>query len=325
MVETITPSEPHILEAERVKSPMKRARFRVEFLHSYTSQIQILAPLPSEPDRPKCVVILTATPTEYKAVRKHLDKESLEQIGHDTRAHEKMQFHDNQKSWDIILIETGQGGNNAQNETLFALQEYKPEIMLFLGTAGSMKPDEVCLGDVVVPDKIYSYEFGSWTTVTDPETGKKELKFNARPQLYHPDKKLTSRAELLLLDYTWGERIKETENEKCCFVRERANVFCGPLATGSAILETMDAPPSKIVKANYEDSLAVEMEGFGFFHAISHPMQEDTNVHATEIRGISDIVQDENKPATDGAGWPEIAMAHASAFAFALIVFFSET
>jgi nucleoside phosphorylase len=267
------------------------------------------------------VVILTATLTEYKAVREHLDLDSLERIYHDERAHEKMQFHDKQKSWDIILILTGQGSLNAQSETLFALNKYKPEIMLFLGTAGGIKPQDVDLGDVVVANKIYCYEHGTWTEVTDTKTGKKELTFSARPELYYPDKKLTNRAELLLLDHTWKKRIKETKNETGRLARERAKVLCGPLATGSAILETMDAPPSKIVKANYEDSLAVEMEGFGFFHAV----EEDRNVHATEIRGISDIVQDENKQTTDGAEWPETAMAHASAFAFGLIVIFSET
>jgi nucleoside phosphorylase len=324
MVETITPHEQKTVEPEGVtqRPLVKRKRVTGEFRYSFDSQTPISAPPQIEPFRPKCVVILTATDTEYKAVREHLDELSLEWIWpDDTRVHEKMQFHDDGKSWDVIIIKTGQGGYHATVETLLALQRYKPKTVLFLGTAGGIKTSDLNLGDVVVANKIYSYEFGRTDKVDDPGTGSEEPKFYARPELYYPDPALTNLAERLRSKPKWRRRIKEMRNKEEAIDREvrEAEVYPGPLATGGQILASTKASAYKIIKEHYNDTLAVEMEGFGFIIAV----QEDKNVHAAVIRGISDLVEHEDKETTDQEGWPGIAMANASAFAFELIANFS--
>ena len=61
---------------------------------------------------------------------------------------------------------------------------------------------------------------------------------------------------------------------------------------------------------SYEDTLAVETEGYGFFQTA----HANPQVEACIIRGISDLI--DNKYEADLANSQVIAARHASAFAF---------
>ncbi|GAA6618872.1 hypothetical protein NUACC26_046840 [Scytonema sp. NUACC26] len=65
-----------------------------------------------------CVVILTAIPIEYMAVRSHLT--DLQEIVHDQGTiYEQGKFNDNGKSWDIGIVEIGAGNTGAVMEVKF--------------------------------------------------------------------------------------------------------------------------------------------------------------------------------------------------------------
>ncbi len=69
----------------------------------------------------------------------------------------------------------------------------------------------------------------------------------------------------------------------------------------------------QLLKTSYNDALAVETEGYGFFQTV----HANPQVEAFTVRGISDLI--DNKSETDAAHLQEIAACHASAFVFEIL------
>jgi len=105
------------------------------------------------------VIILTAIKEEYMAVRDHLN-EIVDADKNDT-AYEAGLFQFNGKEIaKVVIRECGAKNTNAAQETERAIQYFKPDMILFVGIAGSRKPKDFKLGDVIFPEKVYSYEGG---------------------------------------------------------------------------------------------------------------------------------------------------------------------
>jgi nucleoside phosphorylase len=229
-------------------------------------------------------VILTTMGQECDAACDHIDQISYadSQIG---RRFIKGTFQANDKIWTIQIADVGQGSENASAEAMAAIDSFRPQIILLLGTAGSVKDKDVTLGDVVVGDKVYKVS---------------ESK-HSRPESKESDLRLISVAKICRKN-NWKKRIKGG-------VQGQSNVVIGPIATIDHVMKSRSDPLYSIVSNRY---LVVEMEGFGFLTAAN--IQERP---AAVIRGVADLI--EGKDEADLAGWQTNAMANASAFAFELI------
>jgi nucleoside phosphorylase len=248
-------------------------------------------------------VILTATKDEYQAVYKHLDPESIEPSAPDgVGIYEKGQFQVNAESRLMVLGQIGPGSENAAVETTAVIYLFKPRFVLFVGTAGGVKLKDVKLGDVVIAELVYNYESG----VYDQSTGELD-EFLTRPRIRNSDRYLIGLARYCENYDTWKQRIKEhTEDND-------PDVHIGSIAAGAKLFKSTLSQAWYTINKTYDDTLAVEQEGYGFLLAASR----DKNVAAIVIRGISDLIVD--KDAAEEWGSKKIAMANASAFAFELI------
>ena len=90
------------------------------------------------------------------------------------------------------------------------------------------------------------------------------------------------------------------------------DVFIGPIAAGSKVVAATESATYQLIRNNYGDTLAVEMEGYGFLEALT-PYKADAAV----IRGISDLVAGKDK--ADSAGWQPRAARNAAAFALEVL------
>ena len=243
-------------------------------------------------DMPRAV-IFTALPVEYKAVRDHLKclEEKLHSQG---TIYERGIFSSNDQEWDVGIAEIGQGNEQTALEVERAIQYFNPNIILFVGVAGGIK--DVKLGDVVVASKVYGYELG-----------KAGDTFQPRPEVGSPDYKLISRAKAEARKDDWLRRLSEL------VPNSNPNVFIKPIAAGGKLLNSTRSAVYKFIKSNYGDTLAIEMEGYGFLKAAYANPQVDALV----IRGISDLIDEKEK--ADKAGFQEIASCNASAFAFEIL------
>ncbi|AKB27678.1 hypothetical protein MSSIT_0959 [Methanosarcina siciliae T4/M] len=239
-------------------------------------------------------VIFTALPVEYNAVREHL--KCLEENVHPQGTiYEQGIFSSSNQSWEVGIAEIGEGNEQAALEVERAIQYFNPSIILFVGVAGGVK-DDVKIGDVVVASKVYGYE-----------SGKAGDTFKPRPAVSSPNYKMINRARAEARKGDWLQRIGEL------MPNPSPNIFVKPIAAGGKVLNSTRSAAYELIKSNYEDTLAVEMEGYGFLKAA----YANQNVDALVIRGISDLIDEKEK--ADKAGSQKIASHHASAFAFEIL------
>jgi nucleoside phosphorylase len=234
-----------------------------------------------------CAVILTALPTEYLAVRKHLT--GVKEEVHKGTVYERGHF----GLWSVGIAEIGPGNASAASQAERAIEYFKPDVILFVGVAGGIK--DVSLGDVVASTKIYGYESGKET----PEG------FQPRPEIGLSAHALEQRARAEARKEDWLRRLIERE--------PKPKVFVAPIAAGEKVLASTKSIVYQFLRKQYGDAVAVEMEGFGFLNAT----RANPSVSAMVVRGISDMI--DGKANADATGSQDRAANNASAFAYQLL------
>ncbi|WKX12722.1 5'-methylthioadenosine/S-adenosylhomocysteine nucleosidase [Streptomyces sp. NL15-2K] len=234
------------------------------------------------PETSPTVVVLTALPVEYQAVRAHI--EDTEELVHDdgTRVERgRLAGTD----WTVAVAELGEGAVNAAALTMRLTAWLRPEALLFVGVAGGLK-DDIEIGDVVVGTKVYAVHGGKQTP-----TG-----FHARPEAWHGSHRLVQAARSALRGL------------------EGVRGHCKPVACGDVVLADDTSAFAEYIRRTYNDACAIEMEGSGATHAAHLSGQLDALV----IRGISDRA-DAGKHAADAAGSQERAAGRAASVAVAVL------
>lgn len=253
------------------------------------------------------IVILTAIQEEYDAVREFL-KEVVE-VDQDDTTYEAGIFSLYDKDIaKVIIRECGAKNTIAAQETERAISHFKPDAIFFVGIAGSRKPNDFSIGDVIFPREIYSYE-----------SGKAEKdRFMARPDLVSSTYALSEIAKKERRKEEWKTIIKNGWDTNV-----KANL--GIIASGEQLIEDYESEVGQILTEHYNDTSAVEMEGFGFAKAALRQGRSSSNMMIGVVRGISDIIKQpgkkKNESSTDRR--PEnakkLASDTAAAFAYWLI------
>lgn len=239
-------------------------------------------------------VILTALRVEYEAVRVHL--KNLREEVHKGTVYERGNFNAGEAEWEIGIAQVGAGNATAAFEAERAIDHFAPDIVLFVGVAGGIK--DVALGDVVAATKVYGYESGKVA----------QSKFLARPDVGESGYLLVQRAMAESRKKDWLQRIRSRAQQMAS-----PRVFVGAIAAGEKVVASTRSTVFTLLHVNYNDALAVEMEGRGFLHAT----HGNGHVQALIVRGISDLL--DGKSQVDALGFQEVAARHASAFAFEIL------
>lgn len=256
------------------------------------------------------VGILTAIKEEYIAVRYHL-KDVKESIIDDTHYETGIFKYDEKAIAKVVIRECGQRNDNAAIQTERIIQHFTPKVLLFVGIAGSRKVNDFQIGDVIFPSKIYSYEGGK----------SEEHMFSSRPESEY------SSYELL--------EIAKTERRKSDWLKllnnpnQNIKADIGVIASGEQIIEHYDSLIGKVLTKYYNDTSAVEMEGFGFAKAATKRGRNTGGISIAIIRGISDVIKNieinpdikvykDNRPKQNKV----MASESAAAFAYWLLIKF---
>jgi nucleoside phosphorylase len=233
------------------------------------------------------LVVLTALPLERRAVRRLL--EGLERVDQAGTVFERGRLPGT--SWTVYLAATGPGNDSAAVITERAINFVRPQAVFFVGIAGSLKPD-VSPGDVVVASEVYAYHGGKESTGG----------FKGRPRSWETTHHLQQVAMHVDSVDDWRGRLPETE-------RDTPQVYFKPIAAGDLVLDAPAGSPSRVLlDQNFNDAVALEMEGAGFANAATK-----AGVPFLLVRGISDMANG-SKQSTDGAGMQEAGAQHAALF-----------
>ncbi|MGM0582542.1 MAG: hypothetical protein ACQETL_17825 [Bacteroidota bacterium] len=253
------------------------------------------------------IVILTAIQEEYMAVKSFL-KEVVEADHDDTTYEVGIYSLYDKDIAKVIIRECGAKNSIAAQETERAINNFLPQCIFFVGIAGSRKPKDFSVGDVIFPEKIYSYEGGK----------SEKNAFSARPDLAGTTYTLYEIAKKERRKDDWKTLIKnDWQNEV------RADL--GVIASGEKLIEHYESDIGKILTEHYNDTSAVEMEGFGFAKAATKQGRSKSQMMIGVVRGISDIIEQPGKKKKelvsdrrpDNA--KQLASDTAAAFAFWLI------
>jgi nucleoside phosphorylase len=255
------------------------------------------------------VVILTAIKEEYLAVRLHLN-EIVPAKQNDTHYEAGIFEFNGKEIAKIIIRECGAKNTTSAIETERAIQYFKPNAMFFVGIAGSRKPKDFSIGDVIFPEVILSYEGGK---------SEKES-FLARPDIGVLTYAILETAKAERKKEDWKMLIKNSIDPKSV----KADI--GIIASGEQVVEHYESEVGKILTKHYNQTSAVEMEGFGFAKTINRQGRETSNIMTGIVRGISDIIEQPSKTNKKKdierrpANAKQIASDTAAAFAFWLIL-----
>lgn len=253
------------------------------------------------------IVILTAIQEEYNAVRQFL-KEIVD-IDMDDTIYEVgiLELFGNDIA-KIVIRECGAKNTIAAQETERAISHFKPDAIFFVGIAGSRKPNDFSIGDVIFPTKIYSYEAG--------KAGKE--KFRPRPDLASTTYTLSEIAKRERRKDEWKQLIKNDQNTE-------VKADLGIIASGEQLIEHYDSEVGGIITDHYNDTSAIEMEGFGFANAAKRQGKIHSNMMIGIVRGISDIIEQPGRKDSESStdrrpdNAKQLASDTAAAFAFWLI------
>jgi internalin A len=253
------------------------------------------------------VVILTAIQEEYMAVKNQLV--NIEEAIKNDTSYEIGIFNYNKKDVaKVIIRECGQRNIVSAQEAERAIQFFNPDCMFFVGIAGSRKPNDFSIGDVIFPEKAYYYEGGKFFKDS----------FKSRPDLANSDFSLIEIAKRERRKNDWKVLIKNNWEKDI-----KADL--GIIASGENLVEHYDSEIGKIITEHFNDTSAIEMEGFGFSKAANRQGRETSNMLIGIVRGISDIIgqteinHEEIKNDRRPANAKIIASDTASAFTFWLI------
>lgn len=249
------------------------------------------------------VVILTAKPEEYRAVIAHLNNPQPTRVG--ATRYEHGEFHGAHIDWTAYVAESGMGNVDTSAEVVAAAVTFEPHLVLFVGVAASVKPDDLCRGDVVVGSQAYSVHAG------------KDIDEGGRPvTLGRP---IGPPAPYALVQLATMVRRGEWAREVLLGVRPALNALGRPptveikaIAAGEVVERNVKSALMERIRSQFDNVAALDMESFGLYEAAHR-----RGLPALAIRGISDSVGDKN--AQDDQEWQPVASAHAAGFAFALL------
>ncbi|HEV7483031.1 MAG TPA: 5'-methylthioadenosine/S-adenosylhomocysteine nucleosidase [Solirubrobacterales bacterium] len=234
----------------------------------------------------RVAVILSAIAPEQEAVLRMLH--DLDEEEHRGTIYPGGRFRSVTSEWTVHTVLIGAGGDRAAFEAERAINRFDPEVVLFVGVAGGIK--DVSLGDVVVATDIYGYE-----------SGKAADDFISRPHVGRSDFALERRAERERQSSDWFEG------------PEPPAVVVAPIVAGAKVVASTRSLTYRFIRENYDQAVAVEMEGAGFLEAA----HANRSVRALVVRGISDLLDD--KETSDREGWQRRAADHAARFAFHML------
>lgn len=256
------------------------------------------------------VVILTAIKEEYAAVRLHLD--SKKNLKKDSIMYEEGIFnYHGQEIAKIVIRECGAKNPSTAQETQRAITNFRPQCILFVGIAGSRKPNDFGIGDVIFPVNVHYYEGGK----------SEKDSFKPRSDDVKPTFTLSEIAKVERHKTDWKELIK-------CELEVDVSADLGVMASGEQIVEHNDSEIGKLLSTYYDDTSCIAMEEYGFLNSVQHQGVEFTTLIAGVIRGVSDILEGSGDiKATHKSGndrrpsnAKKLASNTAAAFAFWLIL-----
>jgi nucleoside phosphorylase len=240
----------------------------------------------------RLVVVLTALPAEYRAVRAQLT--DVQRVRHEQGTGFEV-GRLREATVRVALARAGEGNASAAVVAERAIARFRPAALFFVGVASSLV-DYIRLGDVVVATKTYA-----------PDGGVQRAgELYAQPQAFWGAYELVELAQYLGEFEDWRGQDPDGAAGGCA-------VHFRPIAASEARVESVDTPLGNDLHEHFNDAVAVEKGSFGAAQAAHY----NRSLPVLTVRGISEAA--DGTGIGPGIGGLELAAGNAARFAAAVI------
>ena len=246
----------------------------------------------------RSVLVLTALPLEYVAVRDRLSR------GEELRAPNGARYLKSSVSgravrWTVYVFEVGMGNATAASLIGYAVEHFNADLVMFVGVAAGLKPDDQEHGDVVIAERVYNAHSGK-----DSKGSAGEPVFQSRPK-----GRDTAYPLVQLARY-----ITRAEERGAAEKRRKPRITLGSIASVEAVVANESGQLFQHIRNRLNDCIAIDMESFGAYEA-AHA----NSIPVVAVRGISDFVAD--KVSESDVKWQPIASRNAADVAADMLIF----
>lgn len=239
---------------------------------------------PAAENRPLLrVLVLTAVESEFNAAKLFISNVHTERGTNGIR-YCVGNYRGDQIDWQVWLVENGMGNIRAAITATTAIGDISPNLIVFAGIAGGLKPDDYPIGSVIFASKVSGYDYGKETDHLKP-----------RSPSYPTQTALVNLARSLKTEWNGTGTFR---------------VGVEHIVAGEKVVGSDDGPTAALLKELFSDAAAVAMEELGLFQASF----ENGQIPSIAIRGISDQLSGKTAKA-DSENQP-IASSNAARFAF---------
>lgn len=237
-------------------------------------------------------LILTALPLEYAAVRDRLGAGSERRAPSGARYCEAVVRGKNIE-WTVRLFETSVGSATAAAALGRAVGDFRPDLVVFSGVAGGLRPDDQHHGDVIIIERAYQGQGGK----SYGDDG--ESKFKSRPKAALATEQMIQLARSIA--------------RAPAPLRPEYVIAVGDLATTEEVVADNRGPVSQRLTEQLNNCVAVDMETHGVYEAA-----RQHGVPVVAVRGLSDIGG--KKDPENDRNWQPVAAGNAATIALELLI-----
>lgn len=199
--------------------------------------------------------IIGAMEEEVEILKSSIENRETIQIAH------VIFYKGNIEDKQVVLAQSGIGKVNAAITATLLINEFKPDLIINTGSAGSVD-SELNIGDIIISNKVYYHD------VNATAFGYKLGQVPSMPEVYETDKELIDLAK---------SSIEQLD----------LNGIVGEVATGDSFIGSIDQ--RKVIKSNFPTASVVEMEA-GAIAQTSYQY----NVPIIVTRAVSDLADKES-------------------------------
>lgn len=217
--------------------------------------------------------IITAVKIETESVHRLYDRWEKIILPDDKQEYYSAAFIRNGREHKIITAQQNTMGMTAAAHLSSKLINFfRPEYLIMCGIAACLGPEsEYIYGDVIVPDIVWDYSAGKFTT-----PGKSAITFGNLGFQPYPN--------FIALDDSVLEIVKSLKGHT------EFELLIGPMGCGSAVIANREAIETRI-NSVMPDTLGVDMESYGVFYAAENSSQPRPK--AIVIKSICDYADSE--------------------------------
>ncbi|RIN84577.1 5'-methylthioadenosine/adenosylhomocysteine nucleosidase [Mammaliicoccus sciuri] len=199
--------------------------------------------------------IIGAMEEEVEILKSSIENRETIQIAH------VIFYKGNIEDKQVVLAQSGIGKVNAAITATLLINEFKPDLIINTGSAGSVD-SELNIGDIIISNKVYYHD------VNATAFGYKLGQVPSMPEFYETDKELIDLAK---------SSIEQLD----------LNGIVGEVATGDSFIGSINQ--RKVIKSNFPTASVVEMEA----GAIAQTCYQ-YNVPIIVTRAVSDLADKES-------------------------------